>query len=205
MVAGIHRRDFLIGSTVVAGGLAVGVVAFATEEQQSPLATFQRVNARPWLPSREGGLEINPWVVIAPDSSVTIVVNQTDVGQGVLTSNAMMICEELECDWSKVSSVYADPNRHARENNLYDHLHTDSSSSVRLGRELYQKVGANARERLREAAARRWNVSSGEVSIKNGVLTHEPTQRSLTYGEVAAEAASVRLEREPAIKSPDQY
>jgi isoquinoline 1-oxidoreductase beta subunit len=80
-----------------------------------------------------------------------------------MTSNPMMICEELECDFVKVESVFADPNRHVRQKNAYDHLHTEASSSVRLGRALYQQVGASARERLKAAAAQQWGVPVGEV------------------------------------------
>ncbi len=174
----VDRRQFLISATAVGGSLAIGVRTLrAGEARSSPIP---RVNNEPWLPPETGGVEVNPWVIIGADSSVTIVVNQSEVGQGVLTSNPMMICEELECDWSKVRSVYADPNRHVRENNLYDHLRTDSSSSVRLGRELYQKVGANARERLRLAASLRWDCLVSEVVAKDGMLTRCSTGQTLT-------------------------
>src|SRR5499427_8747957 len=59
--------------------------------------------------------EINAWIVIAPDDTVTIRIAQTELGQGVWTSNAMIVCEELQCDWSKVRSQYASANRDARE------------------------------------------------------------------------------------------
>ena len=59
--------------------------------------------------------EINAWIVIAPDDTVTIRIAQTELGQGVWTSNAMMVCEELQCDWSKVRPQYASANRDARE------------------------------------------------------------------------------------------
>src|SRR5258708_13153470 len=100
---------------------------------------------------------------------ILIRVNQSDLGQGVLTSNPMMICEELECDWSKVQSVYAEPNRHIREHNLYDHLHTEASSSVRLGRALYQQAGASARERLKPAAAAECNLPPPDIQPKTSL------------------------------------
>src|SRR5499427_1672714 len=59
--------------------------------------------------------EINAWIVIAPDDTVTIRIAQTELGQGVWTSNAMIVCEELQCDWGKVRSQYASANRDARE------------------------------------------------------------------------------------------
>ena len=199
----IDRRQFLITTAVVGGGMALSLSLPDAEAAESAVAS--RVNPRPWLPPTEGGVEVNPWIVIRPDDSVLIRVNQSDLGQGVLTSNPMMICEELECDWSKVQSVYAEPNRHIREHNLYDHLHTEASSSVRLGRALYQQAGAGARERLKAAAAEKWGVPVAEVQAKNSVLTHVPSGRTLRYGEVAARAAAIRLDKEPAIKTPGQF
>src|SRR6266852_1868101 len=176
MATEIDRREFLVTTAAVAGGMALSIYvpdALAAETGSAG----NLVNARPWLPPAEGGVEVNPWIVIGPDDRVLIRVNQTDLGQGVLTSNPMMICEELECDWSKVHSVYADPNRHVNEKNLYDHLETKASSSVRLGRVLYQQAGASARERLKAAAAEMWGVPVADVQTKNGVLNHHPTGR----------------------------
>jgi isoquinoline 1-oxidoreductase beta subunit len=198
----IDRREFIVATAIVSGGLGLSLVAPA---EGTEVAVPGRVNARPWLPPAEGGVEINPWIVIAPDDRVLIRVNQSDLGQGVLTSNPMMICEELACDWSKVQSVYAEPNRHISQHNLYDHLHTEASSSVRLGRALYQQAGASARERLKAAAAEIWKTPVSEIEAKNSVLTHRPTGRTLRFGEVAASAADIRLAKEPAIKTPDQY
>jgi isoquinoline 1-oxidoreductase subunit beta len=198
-----NRREFLIATAAIGGGMALSL--YLPEGQASEQMTGHRISARPWLPPSDGGVEINPWIVIGPDDRVLIRVNQSELGQGVLTSNPMMICEELECDWSKVQSVYADPNRHIHENYAYDHLHTEASSSVRLGRVLYQQAGASARERLKTAAAQQWGVPVTEVTTKDGVLSHKPTGRTLRYGEVAARAAAIRLDKEPAIKTPDQY
>jgi isoquinoline 1-oxidoreductase beta subunit len=200
----LDRREFLVATAAVSGGMALSLYVRETEAAETG-AGMARVNARPWLPPAEGGVEVNPWIVIAPDDRVVIRVNQSDLGQGVLTSNPMMIAEELECDWSKVQSVYAEPNRHMREHELYDHLHTEASSSVRLGRVLYQQAGASARERLKAAAAQQWKVPVSEVEAKNSVLTHKSTGRTLRFGEVAAKAATIKLDREPAIKTPDQY
>src|SRR5579871_1173588 len=198
-----NRREFLIATAAVGGGMALSL--YVPEGWAGDQTVGNRVNARPWLPPAEGGVEINPWIVIGPDDHVLIRVNQSELGQGVLTSNPMMICEELECDWSKVQAVYADPNRHIHENYAYDHLHTEASSSVRLGRVLYQQAGASARERLKTAAAQQWGVPVAEVTTKDGVLSHRPTGRSLRYGEVAEQAATIRLDKEPAIKTPEQF
>ena len=138
MTTEIDRREFLVATAAVGGGM--GLALYLSDARAAEETAGGRVNSRPWLSPTDGGVEVNPWIVIDPNDRVLIRVNQSELGQGVLTSNAMMICEELECDWSKVQSVYADPNRHIRQNNVYDHLHTGASSSVRLGRVLYQQA-----------------------------------------------------------------
>jgi isoquinoline 1-oxidoreductase beta subunit len=202
MASEMDRRQFLVTTAVIGGGMALWLHGCAQPVEAS---AAQRVNPQPWLPPAEGGIEINPWIVIGEDDRVLIRVNQSEVGQGVLTSNPMMICEELECDWSNVQAVFADPNRHVRENNAYRRLYTAASSSVRLGRELYQQAGASARERLKAAAADVWGVPVDEIVTANSVLTHRPSGRTLRYGEVAAKAAVIRLTQEPTIKTPDRY
>src|SRR5262245_19075439 len=189
MTTEIDRRQFLITTAAFGGGMALSL--HLNEANAAEAVALGRVNPRPWLPPFEDGVEINPWIVIAPDDRVLIRVNQSELDQGVMTSNPMMICEELECDWSKVQSMFAEPNRFARDPSAYSRLRTGASSSVRVGRVQYQQAGASARERLRAAAALQWGVPVGEVDAKNSVLTHKPTGRSLRYGEVAARAALI--------------
>src|SRR6202040_676641 len=170
--------------------------------------------------------EVNAWIVIAPDETVTIRIAQTELGQGVWTSNAMMVCEELQCDWTKVRPQYASANRDAREkapawtlkvmgngatdpkgggepgfgnrdrtglngipDSLYRRMRTNAASSVKDGRYYLQLAGAEARERLLLAAAKTWGVAVEEVSSANSVITHRPTGRTITYGQVAPLAA----------------
>src|ERR1700680_521168 len=109
----MDRRQFIVTTAVVGGGFGLSIIAPPADS--AGLQPLVPVNRMPWLPPSEGGVEVNPWIVIGPDDRVLIRVNQSDLGQGVLTSNPMMICEELGCDWSKVQSVYADPNRHIRQ------------------------------------------------------------------------------------------
>jgi isoquinoline 1-oxidoreductase subunit beta len=217
---GLSRRDFLSTAAAATGGLVVGF----------------------WMPQRAAGQimnpegatwatephvkEINAWVVVAPDDTVTIRIAQTELGQGVWTSNAMMVAEELQCDWSKVSPQYASVNRDGREiapecslqvmgkgatdplgggepefgqrsrigsegipNSLYRRMRTNAAASVKDGRYYLQLAGAEARERLLLAAAKSWGVPVNELSSANSVITHRPTGRTTTYGQVAPLAA----------------
>ena len=201
---GISRRDFVVTTFAVGGGLALGFAFPKNDPERVALAG--RLSGRPWESlAGKSDVEVGPWLLIAPDDTVTIRVGQSEMGQGVITSCAKMVAEELECDWSKVRAEYVSVNRHFRENKVYKRLVTTSSSSVRLGRPYLQQAGASARERLMAAAAQSWNVPRSELTVKDGVISHKLTGRTLRYGEVAEKAAAIKLPAEPKIKTPDQY
>jgi isoquinoline 1-oxidoreductase beta subunit len=103
----VDRREFL---AVVAAAQGAFVLGFFVPSR----ASAQTVANTAWSDESTRD-EINAWIVIAPDDTVTIRIAQTELGQGVWTSNAMMVCEELQCDWSKVRPQYASANRDARE------------------------------------------------------------------------------------------
>jgi isoquinoline 1-oxidoreductase beta subunit len=105
--AGVDRREFL---SVVAAAHGAFVLGFWVPSK----ADAQSVAGAAWAQDAVVP-EINAWIVVAPDETVTIRIAQTELGQGVWTSNAMMVCEELQCDWSKVRPQYASANRDARE------------------------------------------------------------------------------------------
>ena len=194
----ISRREFVVTAVAAGGGLALG---FAVPKKDAA-----KISGRPWESlAAKSDIEVGPWVVIAPDDTVTIRIGQSEMGQGVITSCAKMLAEELECDWSRVRAEYVSVNRHFRENKVYKRLVTTSSSSVRLGRPYLQQAGASARERLMAAAAQTWGVPRQELTVKDGVITHTSTGRTLRYGQVAQKAAAIKLPAEPTIKTPDQY
>jgi isoquinoline 1-oxidoreductase subunit beta len=105
--AGVNRREFLATVAAAHGAFVLGfwVPARAAAQTASGLSSNEQLTTP----------EINAWIVIAPDDTVTIRIAQTELGQGVWTSNAMMVCEELQCDWKKVRPEYASSNRDARE------------------------------------------------------------------------------------------
>ena len=201
---GMSRREFVVTTFAVGGGLALGLSFPKNEAERAAIAV--RLSGRPWESlAGKSDIEVGPWLMIAPDDTVTIRVGQSEMGQGVITSCAKMVAEELECDWSKVRAEYVSVNRHFRENKVYKRLTTTSSSSVRLGRPYLQQAGASARERLMAAAAQTWGVPRSELTVKDGVITHTPTRLTLRYGQVAQKAAAIKLPAEPKIKTPDQY
>jgi isoquinoline 1-oxidoreductase subunit beta len=105
----LSRRDLLSKAAVATGALVVGF-------RMPQRAQAQTINPQGAAWSNESAAdEVNAWVVVAPDETVTVRIAQTELGQGVWTSNAMIVCEELQCDWSKVRLQYASANRDAKE------------------------------------------------------------------------------------------
>jgi isoquinoline 1-oxidoreductase beta subunit len=107
MTTSIDRRDFLAAMAAAPGAFVLGFWLPSRAQAQT-------VGTTAWY-EEPATREINAWIVIAPDDTVTIRIAQTELGQGVWTSNAMIVAEELECDWSKVRPQYASANRDARE------------------------------------------------------------------------------------------
>ena len=143
--------------------------------------------------ARGRGPEVNAWLIIGSDDTVTIRVAQSEMGKGVFTSMPMLVAEELECDWTKVRAEYASANRSLRENRVYQRMATGGSGAVRRSREYLQQAGASARARLIAAAAQQWGVPASECRAENGTVMHAASGRKINYGAVAAAAARSNL------------
>jgi isoquinoline 1-oxidoreductase subunit beta len=195
----VNRRDFILTAVSVAGGLMIGIGAAPRS------ADAAAISRQPWNDNDHAPHEIDAWIAIDPDDSVLIRYQRSEMGQGSMTALPMMITEELQCDWSKVRIEYASANRSVREQRVYGNMYSHGSMSVRESQKMVQQVGASARERIIAAAAVRWHVPATECTAAQSVVTHRPSGRTLRYGELAAEAAKVKLATEPAIKTPAQF
>jgi isoquinoline 1-oxidoreductase subunit beta len=195
----LSRRRFITTSLTAAGGFALGVGIGGP-------AAAASLGIRPWGDDakRYPG-EVNAWVVIEPDDTVIIRYGRAEMGQGSFTALPQILTEELECDWAFVKPEYASANRNLKENKVYGSLSTGGSRAVRETGEVVQQAGASARERLIAAAAKRWNVPASECSAAMSKVTHKPTGRTFRFGELAVDAAAIKLDKEPALKRPDQY
>ena len=194
----VSRRQFIVTSLTAAGGFALGIGA-------PSLADAATLAARPWDDETAKAGEINAWIVIEPDDTVIIRYGRAEMGQGSFTALPMIVAEELECDWAKVKAEYASANRNFREKAVYGRLGTGGSRAVRETRPMLQQAGASARERLISAGAKRWGVAPSECTAEMSKVLHKPTGRSLRYGELVRDAIDIKLDKEPAIKTPDQY
>jgi isoquinoline 1-oxidoreductase beta subunit len=195
----ISRRQFLMTTAAVGGAFVLG---FHLPRHEAAAAL---IASQPWTPPLEGGTEVNAWLIIGSDDSVLIRVAQSEMGTGVFTSMPMLVAEELECDWTKVRAEYASANRSLRENRVYQRMVTGGSGAVRMSHKYLRQAGASARVRLVAAAAKEWGVPANECKAENGVVIHPASGRKVKYGAVASKAATVQLDAEPAIKTPDQF
>ncbi len=153
----------------------------------------------------DGGasISLNPFVRIGPDESVTLVVNHSEMGQGVYTALPMLVAEELECDWTKIRVVAA-PVDPAYNHTQFGFQLTGGSSSMASEWERLRRVGAGARERLIAAAADLWKVDKESCRAEKGSVIHSSGKR-LTYGELAEAAALLPEPREVKLKDPSSF
>ncbi|HEX5212894.1 MAG TPA: molybdopterin cofactor-binding domain-containing protein [Pseudolabrys sp.] len=193
----VSRRQFVVASATAAGGLAISV-AFPG------LADAASIGSQAWGPDNAPN-EVNAFLAIGPDGGILIRSPHQEMGQGAITALPMIVAEELECDWSKVKVEYASPARNLREKNVYGPMTTVGSRGVRTSWQMLLQAGASARVRLIQAAAQRWNVPAAECEAADSKVLHKASGRSLDYGALAADAGKIKLDKEPAIRTPDQF
>ncbi len=191
----IDRRSFLVSTAVVSGGMALGI----TSAEGAPTV--------PWGPDMASGAEFSAWIEIAPDDTVTVRVPTPECGNGAMSQAAMNVAEELQCDWSKVQVAFASIRRDFDEKGSYQTGFLSFFSGHSTGKQRLKttlQLGASARERLKAAAAARWQVPASEITAANSVLSHA-SGKKLRYGQVAAEAAKIVLPKEPALKPQGEW
>ena len=172
----LDRRSFIVGGAAIGAGLAVGLrVPFGPSVVRA----------------QDGSPEVNAWVVIRPDDTVVIRIARSEMGQGTLTGLAQMVAEELECDWSKVTTEYPTPGQSVARKRVWGDFSTGGSRGIRNSQEYVRKGGAAARIMLVQAAADGWGVPTAECAAEKSVITHKPSGRKVSYGKVAEAAAKL--------------
>lgn len=149
--------------------------------------------------------EINVWVVVRPDDTVVIRIARSEMGQGTLTGLAQLVAEELECDWSKVTTEYPTPGQNLARNRAWGNMSTGGSRGIRDSHDYVRKGGAAARMMLVQAAANGWGVAAGECSAADSMITHGPSGRSTSFGAVAAAAARLTPPTDIPLKDPKNW
>src|SRR4051794_41460328 len=138
-----------------------------------------------------GGSELNVWVAIKPDDTCVIRIARSEMGQGTVTGLAQLVAEELECDWSKVTTEYPTPGQSVARKRAWGDFSTGGSRGIRTSQDYVRKGGATARMMLVQAAADEWKVPVAECSAASSVITHKPSGRTTTFGKVVEAAAKL--------------
>src|SRR5512138_1937725 len=161
----VTRRQFIVSSAAVAGGLAFGFnIPFGPKVVRAA----------------DGSPEVNAWVVIKPDDTVVIRIARSEMGQGTLTGLAQLVAEELECDWSKVTTEFPTPGANASRKRVWGDMSTGGSRGIRTSHDYVRKGGAAARMMLVKAAADQWDVPVHDCTVAKGVITHKASGRKTT-------------------------
>ena len=219
------KRRFVLGTLAASGALVVG---------WSVLPPRQRLSGSAPLPGGAGQQALNGWVKIGSDNSVTVMVAKSEMGQGVITSLAMLLADELDGDWAQVrtehpplDAIYNNiatlvdglpfhPDEHgvlkrfagwmtAKAMREFGLMMTGGSSSVKDLWGPMREAGASARAMLVATAADAWQVPPADCRVAAGVVTHAASGRSARFGELAERAAKRPLPDKVVLKSPADF
>ena len=186
--AALSRRSLLAGVSAVGGGLALALAI--------PFENARTATEAP---------EVTAWLVIGPDNSVVIRIARAEMGQGVSTGLAMLVAEELECDWSKVSTEFISASENIRRGRVWGDTTTGASRSIAASQLYLRKAGAIAREMLIAAAAARWNVPAAECVARLSTIMHQPSGREVSFGAVVEDAAKLKPPDTVTLKEPSRW
>jgi isoquinoline 1-oxidoreductase beta subunit len=184
----LTRRRFLHSTALAGAALVVGF----------------RLDGRPAAAAE--ALAPNAFVRIAPDNTVTIISKHIELGQGTYSGLATILAEELDADWSqiKVEAAPADARRYGNRF-LGGAQVTGGSTAMAEAWDQLRRAGATARAMLVEAAAREWNVPASTITVDRGVISHAPSGRRATFGEMASKAATLTPPTQVTLKDPKDF
>jgi isoquinoline 1-oxidoreductase beta subunit len=182
------RRDFLKTGAVAGASLVVGFYLPAS------------LHAKVFAEKAEAEFAPNAFIEIHSNGDIFLTVARTEMGQGVRTSMAMILAEELDADWSRVRVKQADFDL------KYGDMTTGGSASVRSSWDPLRKAGASARDMLLSAAAQTMSVPKDECSAIGGsVIEHNKTGRKVDYGKLVEKASGFPVPKDVPLKDPKDY
>lgn len=191
-IVNLSRRAFIAKTSALAGALVLGV-------HLAPRGYAEQVDA-----AATGPVELNAFLTVAPDGAISVHVKHSEMGQGILTSIAMIVAEEMDADWSTIRALPGDARKEFAHSQ-WGIQATGGSTSTHTSYEQMRKVGATARAMLLAAAAARSGIEVAQLKTADGaVLGPGPGQR-WTYGELAAEAAKLTPPADVALKDGKQF
>ncbi|MDQ6432706.1 xanthine dehydrogenase family protein molybdopterin-binding subunit [Mesorhizobium sp. LHD-90] len=187
------RRGFLQGAGLVIG-IAVAPKAFAASVAQG-------------VPAGGGsGLpQMNAFVKVGTDDTVTILSKHIEFGQGPFTGLATLVAEELDADWNQMRAVHSPADDKVYANLMFGMQGTGGSTAIANSYEQYRTAGATARAMLVAAAAEEWGVPAAEITVEKGRIRHAASGKESGFGALADKAAQQTPPTDPKLKDPKDF
>lgn len=187
----LSRRSLLRGSAAILGGLVIEIVLPSRGAQAD-----ERVAA---------GMPLNAFVYVPTDGPVNLIMPAVEMGQGVYTSQAMCLAEELDIELDQIIAIHAPPDREKYGHPIFYVQATGGSTTTMAWTEPLRKAGATARAMLMAAAAAEWGVDVVDIVTNKGVVSHPASGRALSYGQLADWASSLPPPAHVTMKSPEDF
>ena len=187
------RRSFLKLSSAAGAGLVLGLAAPWPDLGVSPAAAAAGAELAP-----------NPFLIVAPDNTVTVIIKHLDKGQGAATGLATLVAEELDADRAQIRTVFAPSDAVKYANSAFGVQGVGGSTGLSNSYLQYRGAGAAAREMIVAAAAKKWGVNAAEISVSKGVVSHGSGKKA-TLGELAQAASAEAVPASPKLKDPKDF
>ena len=185
-----NRRSFLKVSAASSGGMMLGFSWLASCNPTKEQA----------LSMPESWFDINAFIKIGENGLVTIFSPNPEIGQNIKTSMPMVVAEELDVAWKNVIVEQA-----ALDTHKYERQIAGGSQSIRRGWQGLRMAGATARHMLMEATAKEWKVTVSSLSTNEGIIKHDESNRTMSYGQMAATASTLKVPEKVELKDPKDF
>ena len=186
-----NRRSFLKCSALAGGGLLLNFCWLSSCKSNTEANTAS---------APEEWFDFNGFLKIGDNGQITIMSPNPEGGQNIKTSMPMIVAEELDVDWKQVIVEQAPLNTA-----LYERQFIGGSNAIRFGWEGLRMAGATARQMLMQAAAEIWNAPIEEISTNAGIIKHAKSNRTSSYGELAAKAVNIPIPKEVSLKKLQDF
>ena len=193
----LSRRNFIVGTSAAGVGLSLGVLSGCKDSTPATKAVdYSNLPPNP---------EVNAWVHIHHDDTVTVRIARSEMGQGTITGLSQLVAEELDCDWDKVKFEFPTPGQNLARENVWRDFSTGGSQGVRGSQQYMREGGAAARMMLVAAAAAKWEVPAEECTTDKGMIFHKASGNKINYGAVADAANKMEPPAEVTLKDPKDW
>jgi isoquinoline 1-oxidoreductase beta subunit len=203
-VGTISRRQFIVSGIAGGVGLTLGLQLAGCSRQDKldsaagPGKAGDEIADAPFAP--------NAFVRIGTDDRVTVIIKHLEMGQGTYTGLATLVAEELDAAWQQIDAVGAPANARLYNNLSWGPMQGTGGSTAMANAYLQMRqAGAAARAMLVAAAASSWKVDESSISVSEGVLSHAPSGRRASFGELAEQAALQPVPEEVRLKQPAEF